>query len=146
MKLLSLDPGLSTGWAYFEDSKITGFGILKITKPGFKELYEWLDNLPKFDQIVSESYIIKNYGEGGFDHNFNTGDTLQIIGAIKAHAARTDTPIKEQSRTIKKIGSGWAFGKPYVKKSNQHDTDAIIHGVYYLVKECKVSPGVFRSN
>lgn len=150
MKLLAIDPGESMGWAIFNSNKLIAYGTEKLSKPDMPELFEWLTYpgedtvIDNIDVLVIERYIMRPKSAGGFNHDWNSGFTLQVIGGLKSWAAFNKIKIKEQNSSIKSAASGWATGKPYVKKANQHYLDAVLHGVYYLVKECKVSPGVFR--
>ena len=145
MKILALDPGLSTGWSIWEGKQLTAFGTLVSTRPNFSELYSWLSTLDKnFDLVICERYIIRPRTAGGFDHSWNSGYTLQIIGAIKSWAFQHNVKIVEQNSDIKKPAHAWAFGTPYKKKKNQHHIDSMLHAIYYMVKQLNMSPKEFR--
>jgi len=120
-RYLAIDPGGTTGWAWMEDGKPTSMGEVPLS-----ELKHWLDEQkPEF--FVVESYIIRPRGSGGFNHSWNKGETLQIIGAIKLHAASLGVKVYEQQSSIKKVASGM-FDIP---NNGSHQFDAVLHGMYW---------------
>lgn len=150
MKLLAIDPGENIGHAEFQSTeqprmRLVYFGTVKCKKPKFTECYKWLASLDTdYNVIVMERYMIRPKSAGGFDHSFNSGATLQIIGAIKGWAAQHDIEVFEQNSDIKTPAHAWAYGRSYKKKKDQHHLDAMLHGIYYQVKQLGVSPAEFK--
>ena len=138
MKIYGFDPGLSTGWAEFNGSRLSDFGTILTTKKDMKPLYDWLSNHIPTEIVVIERYMIRPKGSGGFDHSWNSGDTLQVIGALKSWAR--DVQVVEQNSDIKVPAHGMIFGTPYKKKKGQHHLDAILHVGYYLIKSKTYKP------
>lgn len=126
-KILSLDPGVSTGWscAVYDDTKplaILGHGVIEGGITGFLRWFpNWIaDNAP--DEVLSETFVI--------DGTLAPGDSLQIEGA--AMALWSDT-ITWQTRSDKaalirgeKERNAWLRERfPEVK--SQHSLDAVAH-------------------
>ena len=146
MRLLAVDPGGTTGWAYFVDNKLDSFGSVD-ARTILDPFHEWLTLWPPVDIVIVESYIINTNTKGGFQHRFDKGETLQRIGAIKYEAYLMNVPCIEQPRTIKVPAAGMVTGKPYKdnQKEKQHYYDAMLHGGYYLMTKHKVRREDFAS-
>jgi len=134
--MYSWDPGKSTGWCYFEDSRLHSFGTVQLD-----DLGPMLDGISASAVFVVESYFVRPKSAGGFDHNWSSPVTLEAIGAIKARARLIGAEVVMQQAAIKPVGYGWA--KMVYKKGqkNIHHRDALAHGVYYLVKRKLIQPG-----
>jgi hypothetical protein len=146
MRVLALDPGPSTGWAMFVDNVCVSLGTIKSTKPDFSELVMWLYDMgTEFDVFVIERYMIRPKSAGGFDHSFNSGDTLQIIGLLKGWAVIHRIKFCEQNSNIKKPTHSIVYGIPYKKIKNNHHVDAALHGVYYHINTLKIPATKFIS-
>ena len=132
--LLSLDPGHTTGWAYWEDDNLVEFGQIKT-----KDMHEGIDNLTALIDrlnppvVVFEDYRV--YKWKSKQHEWSELHTPKLIGAIQticyqlgiehfkqpAHIAKTfatDKKLKEWDF--------WIEGQP-------HCRDAIRHGIYFLL-------------
>lgn len=141
MRLLAIDPGLHTGWAIIDseaDPKVTDFGTTHTHEDFFQNLDAGIWN--DVEKVVYEAYYIrpkdltKNWG-----HEWNNGPALQIIGATKFWCYEYSIPMKEQQAAILPAASKLT-GIPYVKgKPKVHHMMAMLHGLYFLVKEgiCK---------
>jgi hypothetical protein len=120
-RYLAIDPGGTTGYAWMEDGLPVEIGEVPLAA-----LKDWLDKQePEF--FVVETYIIRPQGAGGFNHSWNKGETLQIIGAIKLHAASIGVKVYEQQSSIKKVAAGM-FNLP---NKGSHQMDAVLHGRYW---------------
>lgn len=147
MKILAIDPGENIGYAVFEGSVLKDFGVVKCTKPKLPELYVWTSTLATdFDIVVIERYMIRPQKAGGFDHSWNSGLTLQVIGTIKGWAAQHGIAWHEQNSDILTPAHSWVYGKPYKKKKGDHWLSAMLHGVYYHVNTLKEPISAFRSS
>lgn len=131
--LIAVDPGATTGWARFDTpvQKPTMVGEVRKEK-----LSGWLEEHKEKGIIwVVENYIIRPPGKaGGFDHTWNTGDTLKLIGAIQHHAYIFRQLFYTQQPNIKplaykQMGAEYKKGKP-----GMHIQDAIAHGVHFIGK------------
>src|SRR5262252_5713469 len=83
----AIDPGESTGWAYFENGVPKEFQEFQI-----EDFYRWLWRQPPPEYIVMEDYIIRPPGSGGFNHSWGRVPTIQVIGAVKCYATVHDLP------------------------------------------------------
>jgi hypothetical protein len=126
MIIVAFDPGGTTGWAIFNteaNPPVTMMGECK----GMNAFFKWLKDHPAFDQAIVEGYLINNKK---FDHQFTRAETIQVIGAIKLWAWQNNIPLKEQPNTIKNPAYGW-LGIP---NKHKHNEDALVHGIYWMVK------------
>jgi hypothetical protein len=143
MMLLSIDPGLTTGWAIWNVPKLLLFGDCK----GIEEFFDSLllpDEWEEVDQIVMEDYKIrpsslnKNWG-----HEWNNGPALQVIGGVKLWARSHSIPYHMSQPSILPVGCGY-IGYPYNKKKHTPNyISAIAHGAWYQVKNKLALPGDF---
>lgn len=130
IELIAVDPGLNTGWAKFCSGVPKKFGTLR----GLEEIFDWIhDQRPNI--WVVEDYIIRaGKAAGGYAHQWNRGEALQVIGAIKMQAQAYGADLVLQQPSIKPAAYGWLDMK-YVKgKKDMHHMDAIAHGHYYIHK------------
>lgn len=106
----------------------------------FDDIFEWLAELT-FSVYVVEDYIIRaGPAAGGYQHQWNKGEALQIIGAFKLHATKTGALVVLQQPSIKPMAAR-ITGLPYDKnKSGTHVQDACLHGAYYWRKEHGLAP------
>ena len=126
MNLLAFDPGDTTGWAFFADGMLTKWDQAK----GLKSLLNAIKELPTPDVIVVEDYRIRP----GVNHSYSRVNTIQIIGALKAKALETNAKFILQEPSIKPIGYKWMGMDVPKDHSVSHETDAMAHGYYYLVR------------
>lgn len=142
MKILSVDPGTATGWSIFDTNRrplLLQFGIAKPMEKFYDLLL--LGDFNDVDKVVVEDYKIRPANlSRGFDHTWNSGSTLQVIGAIQLWAREYSIGIVLQQPAIKPVAAGWTR-LPYKKgKANMHHMDAQLHGLYYLIKNKIISP------
>lgn len=148
MILYSFDPGKTTGYAVWELSDIdfVPFGMpSQFGELSMLQLHVWLTDLfpPPLEDVVFiyEDYKIRNDKKHkGFNHNFNSGETLRAIGAIELRAHQLGIRCIPQRPDQRKVGAGYA-GMPH--DPNKHDKDhisAIKHGYVYLVDNRIMKP------
>lgn len=128
-KYLALDPGNSTGWATFnEKGDVVGFGTC-VTR---QEVYEKVaDSEPEL--IIMEDYRL--YPWKSKEQSWSPFETVRVIGAVEYYAYLHKCQMVLQEPSIKSIGYKWAG---LVKPKNHalsHETDAYVHGVFYLQKQ-----------
>lgn len=130
MILTAIDPGGTTGYARFFHGDPVAFGTLAFGP----ELWEFIAH-EITDIWVVEDYKIRPATLAKFDHGWNSGETLQVIGAIKYHCHKKGLPEPVlQQPNIKPIGYR-LMGKEYVKgKGGMHVYDALAHGRYWFHK------------
>lgn len=123
---LALDPGGTTGWATFnETGDSTGMGSC----PTRETVYELLRNKNP-SVIVCEDWITRGHTTFGGDKM----ETARVIGAVEFYAYLKHVKVVLQPNTVKPIAYKWAgLSKPKAKVLT-HETDAYVHGVYYLQK------------
>lgn len=135
MKLLSLDPGITTGWALF--NTINSLPLIKFgSERGKDTLWCALEELKQPELVVVvEDYINRPSKAGGFDHAWDTGKTHRIIGSIEHWCWENHYKFILQQPMIKPAAYGM-LGLKYEKgKKNQHHLDAIVHGYYFLLAQ-----------
>lgn len=123
---LALDPGGSTGWCTFDtNGDLITMGTCKTRQ----QIYDLLKRI-KPSTIIMEDWISRDKTPFGGDRM----ETIRVIGAIEFYCHIRQIPLHEQPNTIKPIGYMWA-GIPKAKaKSDSHERDAYIHGVFFLQK------------
>ena len=134
-KLLSLDPGHTTGFAVFIDGNLAESGEINTadTWDGLFELFERVQPV----ETVYENYRV--YAHKALKHTNQEIRTLRVIGAIEYHAWLYDVVLESQMASeakgfcsdslLKKLGL-WVKGQ-------RHARDAIRHGVYYMLVKRK---------
>lgn len=131
MRFLALDPGAATGWAWFEDAMPVEMGELQVD-----DFMEWLPQQSP-ELFVVEDYIIR---PGGVNHNYqhqwNRGVPLQVIGMIKLYAHNKAIPIEFQQPSIKPVAAA-IFSMP---NKGKHMHDAVLHGKWWWHKNMANSP------
>ena len=132
VEYLALDPGESTGYAMFKsDGDVEDFGTLK----GRPALYEFLEHIvpSTVKVVVIEDYTL--YPWKGKEQSWSKLDTVRYIGAIEFWAHKRLTQVVFQPPNIKSIAYMWAGIKVPKNHDHSHQTDAYVHGVYYLQKQ-----------
>lgn len=136
MKLLAVDPGTHSGWCVIDtdvDPKVQQFG----TTHSQEEFHQLLDsgNFNDVDKTIVEDYKIRPAkGPKDFQHNWDAVPAIHIIGAIEFWCFEYSIPCVLQQAAIKPAAAGLT-GLPYEKgKKNMHHIDAMLHGLYFLVK------------
>lgn len=127
---LAFDPGVSTGWASFDESgQVTAKGILR----GLDALIEFLAERERIPTVViCESYRV--FGHKAKAHIGSRLETSQAEGMIKAYAARWKAEFVSQPSSILSIAQLWSGVKLPSNHDKSHDIAAYNHGVYYLQK------------
>lgn len=133
IKVLGIDPGLTTGLALIEIKekrpKLIEALISKDTS-----CFEWKWMLEDADVIVCEDFKVRpnKARKGAFD--YSSMDTSQIIGSIKTLAKLLDKEIVLQPAAIKPVGFGFAHLEYTPGKKGIHIQDAAAHAMYYAVR------------
>lgn len=140
-RLLAIDPGETTGWAFFVDGAYERTGEVgpEDTMLGLVEVIQDLNP----DIVVVEDYRI--YGWKARSHVGSDLFTPRLIGAIELACAWEDVPLyKQMAQTAKSFCTNkklkeWGFynaGSPHVR-------DSVRHACYWLVfnKEYKPEEG-----
>lgn len=126
VKYLSLDPGHASGWATFDEK---GNGLSVGTVHGKTEVYDLLDEI-KPEVVICEDWITK----GGKTFGGDKMVTVRIIGAIELWCDQNLVKLHMQPNTVKGIAYKWAGMVPPKNHKLSHETDAYVHGVYFLQK------------
>jgi len=137
-RLLSLDPGQTTGWTVWDctpgqddvriaHGQLTSWGM----KEGVRNFAALLDQyLPTF--AVYESYHIYDWKLES--HSFSDVPTLRIIGGMETQLIQRDIPFTTQSAQVAKTFVDderlKKFG--YWEKGLKHSRDAHRHAIYFL--------------
>lgn len=138
MKLMSFDPGKTTGWAEFEDSEIVNTGQIE---GGVDGVTDFLADYPgTVDIVVVESYMVRPDSHSVKANVGSDLETVQVYGAIRAWARMQKAQFIRQQPQIKKIAELHAGFKVKGKHDNTHWQDAVLHGVYYLVSTGRRKP------
>lgn len=132
MKLVSFDPGKTTGFCVFQGIDVTNVG----TKAWETEVLDWINEL-QADLFVVEDFLIQT---DRLDR-WNKGEALQVIGAIKARARMIGCPVVLQQPSVKPVAYKWLKMEYKKGKANMHHMDALVHGNYYLVRNGFKQPG-----
>lgn len=131
--LVALDPGETTGYAYFHNGELAEYSQLPTHR-----VRKSIPILQKFikdttDLVVYEDY--KVYGWKTESHAWESLHTPKLIGAIEAVCYITNTPtftqMAQQAKqfvTDQKL-KDWG----YYYEGLRHTRDAIRHGCYYML-------------
>lgn len=125
-KYLAVDPGNSTGWAAFTKN---GDIITFDTAKGREAVYQVLASQAP-ELLICEDYRL--FPWKAKEQSWSSLETVRIIGAIEYYAWLNKVEIVLQEPKIKKIGYLWAGITPPKNHALSHETDAYVHGVYYL--------------
>ena len=127
-KYLAIDPGESTGWATFNESgDVIGFGTAKGREAVYSKLAE-----VEAEVIIMEDYRL--YPWKSKEQSWSPFETVRVIGAVEYHGYLHQARIVLQEPGIKAIGYKWAGLTKPKNHALSHETDAYVHGVYYLQK------------
>ena len=127
MITVAFDPGLTTGWAVFDDGKLVNKGQTK-----FLELLTELDGLPVPNLVVYEDFqLLPHKAKAQIGSKF---ETIQAIGMIKAYAHKHKCGVVVQRPGVKKIAEKWTGVRPPKNHAQSHWVDAFNHGAYHLIK------------
>lgn len=133
---LALDPGLTTGWAEFDDlGSLMGFGQVKE-----KDLTDFLTDHLHSDlkEVICEDY--RNHGWMQ-QKKWGRNETSKIIGKIELLAELKNVPFVLQPNTVKSIGYMWGGITAPSNHSISHQYDAYAHGCYRLQTTGVRKPG-----
>lgn len=98
----------------------------EVTRKGVDTmLNEWC---PKV--IIMEDWITRQ----GINLGGDRMEVVRVIGFIEHWAMLHDAEVHFQPNTIKPIGYKWAGIVKPKNHSQSHETDAYVHGVYFLQK------------
>lgn len=127
MTYLALDPGKTTGYAIFNSSgEVQIIGIKSI-----EEVSEWLEGLSDdITTCIYEGYRVFPH----ISHKYSEVDTIKVIGMIVSWGTRRKIKMVKQFSHQKIDGYKLLGIKPPKKKRDEHQYDAVAHGVLYLVK------------
>jgi hypothetical protein len=133
--ILSVDPGDTTGIAYWEDD---GSFISREALP-FEELLEKLNSFTgNITAIVCEDYRLR-----GGRQVAQTGSrfvAVQVIGALKLLAKENKARFVLQQPTVLTVAALHLGVKRPSNHSKSHDIDAYNHGYYYLETQGLLKP------
>lgn len=135
LEFVSIDPGDTTGWAIFTDRKPSRMG-----EYDFDEMLKFIAH-GVFGLWVIEDYIIRPKKVAhGYEHTWNKGTALRLIGAVEVRATQLQAIVVKQQPSIKPVAS-IKSGVPYTpKKKGTHTFDAVLHGAHFLDKEYPSAP------
>lgn len=135
-KILCIDPGGTTGIAFFENNKLDSVaqipGYIHGTTTIDWESIEQLLESYQPNVIVCEEYLV--YAHKLEEHTFSKIPTLRIIGFIQYWAWKHNVPLYFQTAQMAKGFctdaklKQWGFWQ----KGMRHSRDAIRHGCYFL--------------
>lgn len=136
--ILSVDPGETTGYAFFREGKLESCGQLKVKKEGIGSLHSLYDVtvLVRYDKIID--YVIvedyKVYPTKLKQHILSGIFPVKVIGALEYMFSMHDIPVVLQmadtakgfvtNEKLREWGM-WAVGQ-------EHARDAVRHGAYWL--------------
>lgn len=133
--ILAIDPGRTSGWAVYD-----GFGnTIGFGQGSIKELHTFLSNFESNYGAEPSTVVIESYRvlptARGLKANVGTKvETAQVIGIIKSFTMGWNCTVVEQNPQDKNIGYKWLGMKAPSNHAESHQTDALAHGYYYLVK------------
>ena len=132
--VISVDPGDTTGIAYWEDD---GTFISRETMSQ-NELFDKLEQLSDVTVIVCEDYRLRQGKQMA-----QTGSrfvAVQIIGALKDYARRVGAKFVLQPPNILTIAAMHSQVKRPSNHAKSHDIDAYNHGFYYFETKGLLKP------
>jgi hypothetical protein len=131
MRILSFDPGETTGWCYQDPDKIINFGQAK----GLAELMDVCEkHVGIVDHVVIEDYIV--LGKKAMSHSGSRVPTIQMIGYLKAWCIqqKLGSPTLYPAR-LKPLQQAQIQLKPIGAHKDNHWVDAANHGRWYLIQK-----------
>lgn len=152
MRVLGVDPGITTGLALFDTDEgkfvyVDEKSVLTIARKKYRiygsDLHDWIVTaqvtVGPFDAIVVENYIQRPFQkttEVGKQVRFNQNlwidqTTAKVVGCFTAYAILHAISFFEQEPSIKPVGYG-VLGNRYVPgKRGTHILDAMAHAAYW---------------
>jgi len=131
-KLLSIDPGETTGWAIFIEGQLEDYGHINIIEDGFYSI-RYLFKEDWYNYIVVEDY--KVYPHRLKEHSLSALITPRVIGAVEYIANEKETKLSFQMAGTAKgfVTNDKLRQWGYWIKGQKHSRDAIRHGCYWLL-------------
>jgi hypothetical protein len=142
--ILALDPGETTGWAFFAGLELLQCGQINTSDASVapKALISLLNEFHPVVQIVMEDYRV--YQWKAKDHAWNPLLTPRVIGMVEMFAYQSDIPVVKQSA---QTGKGFMtddrlkeFG--FYRRGERHARDAIRHACQYLLFHSDLKPTI----
>jgi hypothetical protein len=136
-KLLALDPGQTTGWAYFEGTSLKLFGQLQtgeINPNTLKNIRNLVTVACPAEVCVFEDYRV--YGWRAKQHAFSELHTTQLIGLIQTELMSNGIEYHKQMAVVAKSFATddrlkeWGFWE--ATAGQKHARDAIRHGCHFI--------------
>lgn len=140
-RLLAMDPGEATGWAYFVDGELDSQGTIYNAADGVSEA---LDNrlIPGYTRLVLEAFIVQPDFVG-------RAHASEVIGVMIRDAHDNRAPYSFQLRSQKAVvtrgteAERFAWLRSHGFSGSSHELDAITHGLLRLRLE-KHKPTVMK--
>ncbi len=134
MKILGIDPGMTTGWslAVKDSAYLGGFKWIKGGDVKYKDFEDFFyPRVPKVDLVVCEDYVLnpKVQKWAPAAAMYNRLITKELVGVIRAFCWIHKVRLILQESKIKPMGYQ-LNGLPYVKNSRnskRHEWDAMAH-------------------
>jgi hypothetical protein len=138
-RLVTLDPGETTGFSVWDDSKLvdTGHLMTKIVRGSVIPLQQWIANLEIKAPMGPTYFVVEEYrvyGHKTEDHAQNDMHTSRLIGCIETLLTLRGIGYEMRGASFAKGFADdqkledWGFWKPGFR----HARDAIRHGCYFL--------------
>lgn len=128
-RYLAIDPGITSGWAEFDDhGSVLAYGQFHI-----REVTEKLRELCHEDLL---GVIVEDYKNHPWakQRSWERNDTSKLIGRIEMICGLRQIPMILQPNTVRAIGYKFAgLDEQPTNHSISHQFDAVAHGVYWLV-------------
>ena len=136
---LAFDPGEVTGWAEFTaHGEIADSGQIDNGVEGVTSFLMGYDK--PLHTVIIESYMVRPDNHSVKANVGSKMETVQVIGVIRGWAFTKKAEIVMQQPQVKKVAELHAGFKVKGDHKNTHWQDAVLHGVYYLVKIGKRKP------
>lgn len=144
LRVLSFDPGETTGWALLDKGELVECGQTLMDQFSFSQCDD-LDTLivdSGADVVVYESYRV--YGWKADDHKWSEVHTAQVIGAIRQICVMNRIPyVKQTAQHAKnfctddklKLWKLWQKGQRHARDAIRHASYFYIFGKYVPLKE-----------
>ncbi|HSW91328.1 MAG TPA: hypothetical protein VLG09_01620 [Candidatus Saccharimonadales bacterium] len=124
--ILAVDPGKRNGVAIFEDVKDG-----KLHYNAIHTVDELIDLTNQISSDFLSAIVVEDYIINGSRNNGSRGEAIQVIGILRALAARLGIPFVKQPPEKRLIAAKWA-GESVRKSHMPDDQSARLHGIFYL--------------
>lgn len=138
MKILSCDPGESTGWALWDDDKLIAQGVIT---NGVDGAIEWaMTEMPAHDTLVLESFIV----EPDFVGRSYASEVIGVL-MLASRQMGANPVVGFQSRGQKATvirgteTQRFEWLRSHGFTGSSHELDAIAHGLLRLRREGNVA-------